>query len=120
MDYYMVRLPEGANVTLLEDSEMRIKWFQKRIPNLNVCRSVPEFVKYFESKPPCDFVLWDHDLGREDGNGVDAAKWFKDTFGSTNRAHLIHSFNHAGAKAIQSYIPLAVHIPFGEFEVEFV
>lgn len=119
MDYYSVRLPEGANVTLLEDSEMRIKWFQKRIPNLFVCRSFNEFKAHFSGNPPCDFVFWDHDLGQSK-NGADCAKWFQVKFGATNRAHLIHSFNHAGAQNIKRYIPNAVHITFGEFEVEFV
>src|SRR3954469_18700250 len=96
MDYYAVRLPEGANVTLLEDSEMRIKWFAKRIPNLTVCRSVEEFRQYFLGNPPCDFVFWDHDLGADE-NGEDAARWFTERYGMTNRAHMIHSFNREGA-----------------------
>lgn len=119
MDYYKVTLPEGANVTLLEDSDMRITWFAKRIPNLHVCKTVKEFKDYFLGNPPCDFVFWDHDLGTQQ-TGADAAKWFRQRYSSTNRAHLIHSFNQAGARNIQSEITTAVHIPFGEFEVEFV
>ena len=119
MDYYTVNLPEGANVTILEDSEMRIKWFEKRIPNLHVCRNVKKFKEYFRGNPPCDFVFWDHDLGTKE-TGADAAKWFKTRYSTTNRAHLIHSFNQAGARHIQAEITAAVHIPFGEFEVTFV
>jgi hypothetical protein len=119
MDYLSVKLPEGANVTVLEDSEMRITWFQKRVPRLTVCRNVEEFKAYFSGHPPCDFVFWDHDLGPGE-NGADAAKWFLEKFGGTNRAHLIHSFNIAGARNIQQYITFARHIPFGEFEIEFV
>jgi hypothetical protein len=119
LDFITVKLPEGANVTLLEDSEMRITWFQKRIPNLTVCRNVQEFKDHFTKNPPCDFVFWDHDLG-EGANGADAAKWFLERYGSTNRAHLIHSFNRAGARNIQQSILNACHVPFGEFEIEFV
>jgi hypothetical protein len=119
MDYYKVLLSEGANVTILEDSDMRIKWFEKRIPNLHVCRTVKEFKQYFLGNPPCDFVFWDHDLGTRE-TGADAARWFQTRYGAINRAHVIHSFNHAGALNIKRHIPAAVHIPFGEFEVEFV
>lgn len=117
MDCYIIRLPKKADVVLLEDSEMRILWFQERIPGLMVCRNVEEFKKHFEGNPSAFFLFWDHDLGPGE-NGADAAKWFAEKYKMTNRFHCIHSYNRAGAQRIQSYIPAAVHIPFGEFEVE--
>ena len=119
MDCIKVCLPEKAKVVVLEDSDMRITWFEKRIPDVVICRTVKELKDHFANNPSCDFMFWDHDLGTKD-NGADAAKWFRDKYGSTNRYHVIHSFNRAGARNIQSFIPAAVHIPFGDFEVEFV
>lgn len=117
MDLYKVVLPEKADAVLLEDSEMRITWFEKRVPNLKVCRTVEEFKQYFANNPSCFVVFWDHDLGQGE-NGADAAKWFAEKYQMTNRFHVIHSYNRGGARNIQNYIPAAVHIPFGEFEVE--
>jgi hypothetical protein len=118
MECFIVRLPEKAEVLLLEDSEMRILWFQKRIPELKVCRTVAEFKAFFENNPSLFFIFWDHDLGEEE-TGADAAKWFSERYGAINGYHVIHSHNQGGARNIQSYIRQAVCMPFGSFEVEF-
>jgi hypothetical protein len=118
MIFHRVVLPRGAKVLLLEDSEMRIEWFKKRIPNLIVLKSVKEFTDYFENKGGCDFIFFDHDLG-EGGIGLDAIKFLKERFGSVSRWGVIHSWNRAGARAMQDLYPMVACIPFGEFEIEF-
>lgn len=111
-----INLPSRAKVLLLEDSEMRIAWFEKRIPDLKVCRSVQEFKDYFATKPMVDFIFFDHDLG-EGGSGYDAAKFMVESFGSGNRWGLIHSWNKTGAQRMQEIL-VVPHVPFGDFEVE--
>lgn len=117
MTFLTVTIPKHAHVLLLEDSEMRINWFCKRLPDVHVCRTVKEFRDYVESKPLIDYIFFDHDLG-EGENGLDAAKYLVDKFGGTNNWALIHSWNRAGATAMQNYGLNAPHIPFGEFELE--
>lgn len=117
MTLFKVVLPKHCRVLLLEDSDMRIEWFRRRIPKLTVVKSVSEFIDYFKSKPLVDFIFFDHDLGKG-GSGLDAAKWLRENFGSGNRWGLIHSWNRTGARAMQDIMPAVVAVPFGEFEIE--
>jgi hypothetical protein len=119
MTLLRVVLPIGAHCVVLEDSEMRITWFENNIPNITVCRSVDEFKKLFEQPHPMvDFIFFDHDLG-EGGSGLDAVKFLVERFGGTSRWGLIHSWNRNGAREMQKLLPGVQHIPFGEFEIEF-
>lgn len=117
MTLIKVTLPKHAKVLLLEDSEMRIAWFEKKIPGLKVVRSVKEFTDYLETKPTVDFVFFDHDLG-EGGSGYDAASYLADKFGSVNRWGLIHSWNRAGVARMQQILKAMSAVPFGEFDIE--
>src|SRR5258708_6046585 len=117
MDLIKVTIPKYARVLLLEDSEMRIEWFKKRIKKLHVCSSVQSFKDYFDTKPMVDFIFWDHDLG-EGGTGLDAAKFLVERFGiSGSRWGLIHSWNNVGATTMQQVITGSICIPFGSFEL---
>lgn len=118
MTLIKVTLPKNAYVLLLEDSDMRIEWFKKRIRNLKVVKTVQEFKDYFERHPTVDFVFFDHDLGEGNGTGLDAATFMKEKFGGTSRWGLIHSWNRAGAQRMQLVLPQTPHVPFGEFEIE--
>lgn len=119
MTLVKVTIPKGAKVLLLEDSEMRISWFQKKLPLLTVVKSVDEFIQYFESKPAVDYIFWDHDLG-PGGSGYDAAKYLTDKFGSLSASKwgLIHSWNMGGANRMRELLPASPHIPFGDFDIE--
>lgn len=120
MDTLKVVLPRESTVVLLEDSPMRIAWFQDRVQKLAVCRTVQEFKDYFiQRKGPCDFLFWDHDLGTEE-TGLDAAKWFLEYFGSANGNYsIIHSWNRSGARKMQDILQGSPCIPFGGFEIEY-
>lgn len=117
MTFLTVTVPKHAHVLLLEDSDMHIEWFEKRLPILHVCKTVQEFREYIDSKPQIDFIFFDHDLG-EGSNGLDAAKFLIDRFGSTTNFGLIHSWNKAGATAMQNAGLRVPHVPFGEFELK--
>lgn len=117
MTFLTLTIPAHSHVLLLEDSDMRIAWFEKRIKNLKVTRTVQEFKDYFNTKPLVDFVLMDHDLGTPE-TGLDAAKFMVDRFGATNNWGLIHSWNKAGAEAMQACGLRLLHVPFGEFEIK--
>jgi hypothetical protein len=118
VELVFVRLPKNARVVLLEDSPMRIAWFQKRIPDLVVCKSSQEFKDYFtKGHERCDFIFWDHDLGGQD-TSEEVAQWFVDRYGAGNTYALIHSWNTAGARKLQDIMNGVKWIPFGQFEVE--
>jgi hypothetical protein len=113
-----VKLPAKAKVVLLEDSPMRIAWFEKRIEDLVVCQSPKEFKDYFsKGTERCDFIFWDHDLG-DQGTSVDVAQWFTNRYGSGNEYGIIHSWNTAGARKLQDIMKGTKHLPFGSFEIE--
>jgi hypothetical protein len=118
MDLITITLPKHLHVLLLEDSEMRIAWFEKKIENLHVCRTVQEFKDYFATHPCVDFIFFDHDLGPEGGSGVDAAKFMVEKFGTGKKWGLIHSWNTTGAQEMQKILIGTHHIPFGDFDVK--
>lgn len=118
MNVVHIILPKYSGVVVLEDSPMRANWFKKRIPGVTICNSIKEFQAYFDSKPICDFIFLDHDLGEGNGNGVDAANEIKTRFGGNANALLIHSWNLPGVRAMQDILVGAKHVKFGDFEVE--
>lgn len=117
MTFLTVTIPKHAHVLLLEDSDMRIAWFEKRLSDLKVVKTVQEFRDYIDSKPLIDFIFFDHDLG-EGENGLDAARFLIEKFGSTTNWGLIHSWNKSGAVAMQNAGLRIPHVPFGEFELK--
>lgn len=118
MNFVTIKLLPKAECVLLEDAEMRISWFEKHVPGIHVCRTVEEFKKFFEHSPPIYMIFFDHDLG-PGGNGADAAQWFANKYGNQSRYCIIHSFNRTGAYKIQSILPNAIYVPFGDFDIEY-
>ena len=118
MNFITIKLPAESRVLLLEDSPMRIAWFKKRVPNLTVVSTVDAFKAYLAGHPICDFIFFDHDLGEGAGTGLEAAQYLKDAFGGNTDAGLIHTWNSAGAKAMQAVLQRVPYVPFGQFEVE--
>jgi hypothetical protein len=118
VSYAKIVLPKDAQVLLLEDSPMRQAWFAKRIPRLTIVESVREMGLYFDGKPICDFIFFDHDLGEGNGDGVEATQLVKSRFGDTANAGLIHSWNQVGALRMKAILPRLLYIPFGTFELE--
>lgn len=117
MNFVKIVLPKDARVLLLEDSAMRIAWFEKRIANLSVVSTVADFKDFFREGTTADFIFLDHDLGTEE-NGADAAKHLNEAFGSGGRYTVIHSWNARGAQRMRASLPEAVVLPFGQFELE--
>ena len=113
-------------VFLLEDHPYRIGWFHDRlggtievftsgylaIARLNVLRSDCILQGYYSA-----FFL-DHDLGSiEQSGGEDVARVMQ-TLGLQGHDTIVHSWNPGGSLKICEYLPMAVRIPFGGFEVE--
>lgn len=118
MNFIKITLPKDAHVIVLEDSPMRMTWFKRRIPFCTVVDTIPGFKEFFTSRQICDFIFLDHDLGEGNGNGVDACKFLVERFGGNSKTLIVHSWNRPGAQRMQDIIPGAVHIPFGDFELE--
>lgn len=120
MNFLKVTLPKDSKVVLLEDSEMRIAWFKKRVPNLTVFSKVEDFIHYFKQAQPhpsCDFIFLDHDLGTVE-TGLDAAKFMSANFGRGGKFTLVHSWNREGARQMLELLNGALSVPFGDFELE--
>jgi hypothetical protein len=118
MELFKVTLPQECHVLLLEDSDMRIIWFKKKIKNLKVVSTVKSFKEYFDTHPIVDFIFYDHDLGDGNGTGLEAIQFMKERYGNGNRWGLIHSWNRPAAQQMMLVSPNVPHIPFGEFDIE--
>ena len=118
MNLFKVTIPKESHVLLLEDSDMRVLWFNKKIKNLKVVASVKEFKEYFDTRPIVDFIFYDNDLGDGNGTGLEAIQFMKEKFGDGNRWGLIHSWNRPAAQQMMLLYPSIPHIPFGEFDIE--
>jgi hypothetical protein len=115
-------IPSGSRVFLLEDDEVRIKWFLERLPGAVIATEPDEAKAILDANPPFDFVFLDHDLGLRDyhgagieGNGQHVARYLAER-GETGLNTVVHSWNPVGASAIKTILPNATVIPFGQFE----
>jgi|SRR5581483_6471418 len=119
-----IKIPRGARVLLLEDSDNRIAWFKQRVSNLTLVQTADEAIEVIARSPqPFDIVFLDHDLGVlhadgtcPQGTGFQVAKYL------AGRRYLgenvvIHSWNADGAAAMKDALYGAVAIPFGQFEL---
>ncbi len=118
----IIKIPHGSRVLLLEDSDLRIASFVKRIPDLVVATSVDEAIAKLVDGP-FDLMFLDHDLGLLDYAGVETetsglqfAKHLAAT-GFVASTVVIHSWSSVGSAAMKNCLQDAHVIPFGKFEI---
>ena len=121
------KIPKSSRVFLLEDSELRIEWFKKKLHNLTIAKTADEAISILTCCAPFDFVFLDHDLGILDytgenqtgkGNGQEVALHLAET-GFLGNKVCIHSWNPSGAANMARILKnAATVIPFGNFDIE--
>jgi hypothetical protein len=123
-----IRIPRDARVLLLEDDVERIRWFEQRIPRLQVVStSLGCITAVARALKPFDLIFLDHDLElatwQADGSfdtGMHAARSIAEN-GYCGDQVVIHSWNPAGAANMASLFERRVHLmPFGQFEIELI
>lgn len=104
-------------IFILEDNSERIKKFKRELigHEVIITEDVESAKTYINNK--FDLLFLDHDLGGQemvksgDGTGYEIAKELAETINKDTNC-IIHSCNHAGARAMQFYLPQALLIPF--------
>jgi CheY-like chemotaxis protein len=115
-----ILIPRGSRVFLLEDDDVRIRWFLERLTSTTVAKEVPDAIAILDSYPPFDFLFLDHDLGLftgTEGDGLQVAQHLAGR-GFDGLNTFIHSTSQNGATAMQGALKNATAVPFGQFEIE--
>lgn len=113
---------DKIRILVVEDDPTRLEWFQKEFngQDLTLATTAAAGVKYVNDEE-FDVIFLDHDLGgrvfvdsEDDNTGCAVAKHIKASINAKTPV-LIHSWNPAGARNIQTVLKHAVYIPFGRF-----
>ena len=64
----------AETVLIVEDEELRLRWFHERYPHALVTRSVQAAITWLGTLP-INHLYLDHDLGTEPFVGRDVAQW---------------------------------------------
>ena len=115
-----ISIRRGARVFLLDDDDVRIKWFLERLISITIAKEAPDAIAILYSYPLFDFVFLDHDLGLftgTEGDGLQVAQHLARR-GFDGHNTVIHSTNAAGASAMKESLKCATVAPFGQFEIE--
>ena len=120
----MIAIPISYNETVLvvEDSNERIQWFRKRLPNATYRHNAEDALAVLSNFVP-EVVFLDCDLTFSDVAYPNQGK----LSGIRVAAHLsrtayagrvvIHSVNQRGAREMSRLLPRATLAPFGTFEI---
>ena len=115
-----ISIRRGARVFLLDDDDVRIKWFLERLSSITIAKEAPDAIAILDSYPLFDFVFLDHDLGLftgTEGDGLQVAQHLARS-GFDGHNIVIHSTNAAGAAAMKDVLKCATVAPYGQFEIE--
>jgi CheY-like chemotaxis protein len=115
-----ILIPRGSRVSLLDDDDLRIRWFVERVTSITVAKEAPDAITILDSYPPFDFLFLDHDLGSftgSEGDGLQVAQHLAER-GFEGLNIFIHSTNQNGAAAMHKALRKATVAPFGHFEIE--
>lgn len=98
-------------IFILEDSEQRIDFFEKTMPNHNlfIAKNVSEAKELFEKNEPFDLIMLDHDLEGpfytnpdDENTGYQFAKFLKEKENKTLK--VIHSVNRPASQKMQGIL----------------
>lgn len=85
----------------------QVTWVTFPCWDWEVVRNMDEFIDVVESFGLPDFVSFDHDLGRKQPTGYDAAKWLVDYCEKNNLplpGWQVHSLNPVGRDNVQRFM----------------
>ncbi len=102
-------------ILVLEDDGFRVKFFLEKFGehNITITENAYDAIGYLEDTV-FDCIFLDHDLGEDNGCGLDVANYlFDNPWNLNNRANIIiHSWNRPATKNMLSKISQATHVPF--------
>jgi hypothetical protein len=100
---------------VLEDDGYRVNFFLDRFPkwDVTVTENAQSAIEYLEEST-FGYLFLDHDLGKDNGCGMDVAEYLANNpeNKNNNAIIIIHSWNEPATKRMMAALPQAVHIPF--------
>lgn len=115
-------IPTGFRVFVLDDTQDRLDWFRKRMPQMREAKTAREAMEILAAEK-FDMVFLDHDLSfldagfpeRQFDNGKEVARYLAIT--KFAGKVVIHSKNEDGVKAMKKSLPHADVARFDDFEI---
>lgn len=115
-------VPTDLRVFVLDDTQDRLDWFRKRIPQMRSAKTSREALEILSTET-FDLVFLDHDLSfmdagfpdRQFGNGKEVARYL--AYSKFPGRIVIHSKNEDGVRAMAKVLPQATIARFDEFEI---
>jgi DNA-binding NtrC family response regulator len=102
-------------ILVLEDDCYRVSFFIERFGNhdLMITENANRAIEYLEEHE-FDYLFLDNDLGEDNGEGVDVARFLeRNPDNANNKAiTIVHSWNIPATKSIKRKLPNAVSAPF--------
>ena len=102
-------------ILVLEDDGYRVRFFIERFGqhDIKITENVNMAIEYLQEHK-FDYIFLDNDLGQNNGEGIDVAKYLHDNQNNPNNNSviIIHSWNAPAAKTIKGYLPNALVAPF--------
>lgn len=116
-------IPTGYRVFVLDDTQDRLDWFRKRVPQMREAKTAREAMEILAAET-FDIVFLDHDLSfmdagfpeRQFGNGKEVARYLART--KFAGRVVIHSKNEDGVKVMAKLLPTAAIARYESFEIE--
>jgi hypothetical protein len=106
-------------ILVLEDSIARVNYFVERYGNhdLTIIENAYKAMEFLEEEI-YDVIFLDNDLGHDNGEGLDVARYlYEKSYNENNNSLIIiHSWNMSATKSIVSLLPYANVIPYGTYE----
>ena len=102
-------------IFVLEDDGNRVNFFLEKFYNydITITENAQSAIEYLEDNVyGCLFL--DHDLGKDNGSGMDVAQYLADNPGNVNNNAIIviHSWNIPATEKMIAVLPQATHMPF--------
>lgn len=103
-------------IFVLEDDSYRVNFFLDKFCDCDVIvtENAQAAIDYLKNEA-FDYLFLDHDLGKENGCGLDVAEYLTDNPNNDNNfaSIVIHSWNIPAAKRMLTLLPShSKHIPF--------
>jgi len=102
-------------ILILEDDTYRVNFFLEKFSEYELIITENSYtaVDYLE-KEIFDYIFLDHDLGNDNGCGLDVANYlYNNPFNENNKSNIIiHSWNVPAAESMVRKLTQANHIPF--------
>lgn len=129
MNKTTISIRKGARIFIVEDNKERLAWFFEKMPHAIIWseKDPDAAVAQFEMMPPdmFDCIFLDFDLGpgnikNSTVNAIPVVDFLNSRLTSrrSQRNIVIHSMNGPGAFWMNTMLPGANQIPFGEFDIQ--